>query len=630
VVGATVGIAHYRQGLPMTIRSCFYPIMGKGIYGWFGDAVDALSIVTIVGGVCTSLGLGTQSIASGIHRLSPELWDASDENQIKNVNSLIIALITLVATASVVSGLNYGIKFLSILAFNAGMFLLSTVFFLDNTWFFLNLMVQTFGHYFQNILMLSFSTDAFAEIGRDGNGAQGSELSEAPDGFYPWETSLMAPWTIFYWGWWISWAPFVGTFLARISRGRTVAQLIVYSLVAPLMYCILWFGVFGGAAIKDQWTFLNAEAFNAAANPVLVANGTVVLYEKVVDGASGIDCYRVNAGGLGLACNLWYSSTASDMFFLLLQSYEPYGPFLTLVSIFCLTVYFITSSDSGSLVVDTLAANGKECSVVQRVIWSFLEGAVAIGLMQAGGSDSTAALQAVSVCMGLPYTIVLCFMCVSLSVACAQEDKMLKGDRTGLLEGSQQACRSGFKLELYRGIFDILELVCSLDAKYLSSFLSSIVPFLRDSILPFLTVWKCFSKLGDGKMSSYQMLSFVFAVVFYFMWIGLRVATVAVEDANLAAFSWTFYVAFVCIVTQVRTQVRLEYQIEGNIMEDFLASAFLYPMVLMQCAVQVEESPPKKTAIEVNVDAPPKKDDEPIVSTATAEVKPMSSSSGNI
>merc|ERR1719506_47030 len=392
VVGATVGIAHYRQGLPMTIRSCFYPIMGNGIYGWFGDAIDALSIVTIVGGVCTSLGLGTQSIASGIHRLLPDLWDATNEDEMRYVHSLIIFLITLVATASVVSGLNYGIKFLSILAFNAGMFLLSTVFFLDNTWFFLNLMVQTFGHYFQNIIMLSFFTDAFAEIGRDGNGAQGSELSEAPDGFYPWETSLMAPWTIFYWGWWISWAPFVGTFLARISRGRTVAQLVVYSLVAPLLYCIIWFCVFGGGAIKDQWTFLNAQAANAAA--------ATPVYETVVDAATGIDCYRVNAGGLGLACNLWDSLSADDMFFLLLQSYEPYGNFLTAVSTFCLTVYFITSSDSGSLVVDTIAANGKECSVVQRILWSFTEGAVAIGLMIAGGSESTAALQAISVVMG--------------------------------------------------------------------------------------------------------------------------------------------------------------------------------------------------------------------------------------
>jgi hypothetical protein len=410
----------------------------------------------------------------------------------------------------------------------------------------------------------------------------------------------MAPWTIFYWGWWISWAPFVGTFLARISRGRTVGQLIVYSLIAPLLYCIIWFCVFGGAAIKDQWTFLNAEAANVAANATQAGS---FVYETVVDDATGIGCYRVNAGGLGLACNLWWSATANDMFFLLLQSYEPYGNFLTGVAVFCLIVYFITSSDSGSLVVDTIAANGKECSVYQRVIWSFLEGAVAIGLMQAGGKESTGALQAISIVFGLPYTIVLCFMCVSLSVSCEQEDKMLKGDRSGLLSGSLQAPRRGFKLELYRGIFDILEFVCSLDAKYLSSFAASIVPFLRDSILPFLTVWSCFTKLG--KMSNYNVLNAVLAAVFTILWIGLGVATVAdyVIDSgtNYASFSLTFYVGFVCIVTQVRTQVRLAYQIDGNIVEDFLASFFLYPMVLMQCAFQCQDS----NDVSVDVDVKP-------------------------
>jgi hypothetical protein len=114
------------------------------------------------------------------------------------------------------------------------------------------------------------------------------------------------------------------------------------------------------------------------------------------------------------------------------------------------------------------------------------------------------------------------------------------------------------------------------------------VPFLRDAILPFVSVWVCFSKLGKGQVSIFNTLNALLAVVFTIMWIGLRVATV--QDAQYASLSWTFYVAFVCIVTQVRTQVRLEYQIEGNIMEDFLASAFLYPMVLMQCAVQVGES----------------------------------------
>jgi hypothetical protein len=195
---------------------------------------------------------------------------------------------------------------------------------------------------------------------------------------------------------------------------------------------------------------------------------------------------------------------------------------------------------------------------------------------------------------------------------------MLKGDRTALLSGSQQACRSGFKLELYRGIFDILEFACSFDPKYLHSFLSSIVPFLKDSILPFLTVWSCFSKLGNGKMSTFNTLNSVLAVVFTIMWISLRVATVAdAEYASLSSFSWTFYVAFVCIVTQVRTQVRLAYKIDGNIVEDFLAS-FLYPMVLMQCAVQVEESKDVKP-----IQVEESKDVKPIQVEESNDVKPI-------
>jgi hypothetical protein len=285
------------------------------------------------------------------------------------------------------------------------------------------------------------------------------------------------------------------------------------------------------------------------------------------------------------------------MFFLLLQSYEPYGNFLCLVAIFCLTVYFITSTDSGSLVVDTIAANGRiEAHPVQRILWSFTEGAVAIGLMVAGGSDSTGALQAISVVMGLPYTIVLCFMCVSLNIACAQEDKILKGDPAGLkppADPASQPCRSGFKLPLYRGIFDLFELVCSLDTEYLNSFLASIVPFLKDLILPFITVATCFSKLGRGQMSMFNIINTLLAVVSVIVMVSCRVMH-HLRDDNLAAFQWTFYVALACVVSQVRTQVRQERNIDGNILEDFLASLFLYPMVLNQCAKEVEEPLPKK------------------------------------
>jgi hypothetical protein len=198
--------------------------------------------------------------------------------------------------------------------------------------------------------------------------------------------------------------------------------------------------------------------------------------------------------------------------------------------------------------------------------------------------------------MGLPYTIVLCYMCVSLNVACGQEDKMLKGDPAGLkppADPASQPCRSGFKLPLYRGIFDLFELVCSLDTEYLNTFVASIVPFLKDLILPFITVATCFSKLGRGQMSMFNIINTLLAVVSVIVMVSCRVMH-HLRDDNLAAFQWTFYVALACVVSQVRTQVRQERNIDGNILEDFLASLFLYPMVLNQCAKEVEEPLPKK------------------------------------
>jgi choline-glycine betaine transporter len=582
VVGASMAVASYRQGLPMTIRSCFYPILGNGIYGWVGDAIDALSIVTIVGGVCTSLGLGTQSIASGIHRLSPDLWDDTDDQQIKDTNTLIIILITLVATLSVVSGLNYGIKTLSLLAFNAGMVLLLTVFFMDNTWFFLNLMVQTLGHYLQNFMFLSFYTDAWSEVAITGNGSEGSPLSAPADGFHG---SIMASWTIFYWGWWISWAPFVGVFLARISKGRTISELITYSLIAPLLYCIIWFGVFGGAAIKSEWTYQNASAANA-----LVGAGEDLPYPVVTDEETGIECLRVSTGGIELACSLYDSPSADVMFFMLLKSYDPYGDFLTGLSVFCLIVYFITSSDSGSLVVDTLAANGKDCHWLQRVLWAFTEGAVAIGLMQAGGSSSTTALQAISVVFGLPYTVVLCFMCVSLAVACEQEDQM---NKRGLLTGELMRPRRGFKLELHRGVFDILEFLCSFNAEYLTSFVAALPAYVLNCVLPVLTLAKVNQKIGpDGAMTKADMFFTLLATVSWILFWCLRLSTL--EDNGYATFSWVAYLAFVMCVTMARGNVRNLYFIEANMVEDFFATLFLFPNVLSQIGAEVDEPRPKK------------------------------------
>eukprot|EP00928_Gymnodinium_smaydae_P046729 TRINITY_DN3114_c0_g1_i1.p1 TRINITY_DN3114_c0_g1~~TRINITY_DN3114_c0_g1_i1.p1 ORF type:complete len:1095 (-),score=177.76 TRINITY_DN3114_c0_g1_i1:403-3687(-) len=292
-VGALLGLLAYRRGFPLSVRFGLYPLIGDKVYGWIGDCVDILSIVTTIAGVCTSLGLGTMSINMGLQRLSlgfyrgtsynvpdepkyehptcagtgnkywayvkecDEKWSDSSGTWQKqydreafgvqanlDVQIVIICVVTCLATLSVISGLNRGIKDLSRLAFALSALLLLYVMFAGDTWFQLNLTVQTFGYYIWYLPKIAFHTDAFellnkASYGRGGFDTQGSD-------------TWMNDWTIFYWGWWISWAPFVGTFLAQISRGRTLRQFVVATLIIPSLYCFVWFGCVGGEAVKQQ------------------------------------------------------------------------------------------------------------------------------------------------------------------------------------------------------------------------------------------------------------------------------------------------------------------------------------------------------------------------------------------
>eukprot|EP00928_Gymnodinium_smaydae_P016273 TRINITY_DN1607_c0_g1_i6.p1 TRINITY_DN1607_c0_g1~~TRINITY_DN1607_c0_g1_i6.p1 ORF type:complete len:1053 (-),score=196.63 TRINITY_DN1607_c0_g1_i6:443-3538(-) len=294
-VGALLGLLAYRRGFPLSVRFGLYPLIGDKVYGWIGDCVDILSIVTTIAGVCTSLGLGTMSINMGLQRLSLGFYrgtsfNVPDEPKFENPTCAgtgnkywafvkecdqkwskvgatstwekqydresfgvqgnltsqvaIICVVTFLATLSVVSGLNRGIKDLSRLAFALSAFLLLYVIFAGDTWFQLNLTVQTFGYYIWYLPKIAFHTDAFellnkAQYGRGGFATQGDD-------------TWMNDWTIFYWGWWISWAPFVGTFLAQISRGRTLRQFVVATLIIPSLYCFVWFGCVGGEAVKQQ------------------------------------------------------------------------------------------------------------------------------------------------------------------------------------------------------------------------------------------------------------------------------------------------------------------------------------------------------------------------------------------
>lgn len=341
VIGLALAYAVHRRGRPISIRWALEPVFGDRVKGWIGDVIDVLAIFGTVFGVATSLGLGVQQIASGITSLG--LIESADTT----ILVVLIVVITFLATLSVVSGLGKGIKWLSNINLSLAGVLLITVLLLGPTLFLMQNLVQSIGAYLANFLGMSFDVGAYT-------GEAGAT----------WGSS----WTIFYWGWWIAWAPFVGVFIARISRGRTVREFIAGVLLVPTIVGFLWFAVMGGAGLYRQ-------VFGAG---------------DLVDPVDGV--------------------VAERALFDVLTGF-PAGSVLSVAAIILVAIFFITSSDSGSLVVDMLASGGHPNPPTwSRVLFATLEGLIAIGLLLAGGLE---ALQAASLATALPFSVVLLLMCVA-------------------------------------------------------------------------------------------------------------------------------------------------------------------------------------------------------------------------
>ena len=432
IVAVALGLVCYRWNMPLTMRSAFYPLLGHLVYSPLGDFVDALSIACTTFGVCTSLGFGVDAIAAGLGKLDGSFKNTA-ENQI-----WLVWVITVFATVSISLGLHRGIQTLANLTFAVGLMVVFSLLFMDNTWFLLNSFVQSVGHYFQWVVQVGFQTDAWQQLGLEfsagsnliwgssGDGRTGKlydvmvaarALIDSDEAMST-QMSLYGShnqawidwWTIFYWGWWISWAPFVGMFIARISRGRTIRQVIVGSFIAPTAFSFFWLIMFGSLGIKMQRV---AELALGGPDAVDWANGytncTSLGYE---------DARPDSAAALALADEGYYALSCrahADRIFDVLQPYGEATEFLTILCILGIALYFITSSDSGSYVDDIIASNGlPNPPIVQKVFWAFTEGAVATGLIKAGGDVGLSALQAVSICAGLPYTFALCFLCTSI------------------------------------------------------------------------------------------------------------------------------------------------------------------------------------------------------------------------
>lgn len=346
VIGLALAYAVHRRGRPVSIRWALEPLLGDRVKGWAGDLIDVLAILGTVFGVATSLGLGVQQIAAGLDAVGL-VADAASEWLLIG----LIVVITFAATMSVVSGIGAGIKWLSNINLSLAGILLASVLVLGPTLFIFRNFVESLGFYFGNLFQMTFDVGAF-------HGEAGQ--------------AWFQDWTIFYWGWWISWAPFVGVFIARISRGRTVREFIAGVLLAPTVVGFVWFSVMGGAGLFRQF-FDDPDR------------------RLVIEGAESID--------------------APATLFTMLEAL-PLGQIFSVLAIIVIALFFITSSDSGSLVVDMLASGGHPNPPTwSRVLWSVVEGAVAISLLLAGGLG---ALQSAALATALPFSIVLLMMCLAI------------------------------------------------------------------------------------------------------------------------------------------------------------------------------------------------------------------------
>ena len=338
VVALALAFATYNLGLPLTLRSGFYPILGEAVWGPFGHVIDILAVFATLFGLATSLGLGAEQTAAGLAHLFG--IPATDTTKV-----LLIAGITAIAMASVVAGMDRGVKRLSQANLLLALLLLAFVLAVGPTVDLVTGFVASIGHYVAAMGPLS------SWVGRD-------------------DADFLHGWTTFFWAWWLSWSPFVGMFIARVSRGRTVRALVGCMLVVPMLVSALWMNVFGATALS----------------------------------------HYLDAGQTGVVEAVQAQQPELALFRML--EVLPLAGVSSGIAIVLVIVFFVTSSDSGSLVIDTITAGGKlDAPVAQRVFWCAFEGIVAITLLLGGG---LVALQTAALATGFPFALVLVAMCYSI------------------------------------------------------------------------------------------------------------------------------------------------------------------------------------------------------------------------
>ncbi len=349
LVSLALAFFTFNRGLPLTMRSVFYPILGDRIYGFWGNLIDTVAVIATLFGLASSLGFGVKQVSAGLNFL----FGTADTTAFQVV---LIAVITGMATLSVIAGLDGGVKRLSQLNLNLGALFLLFVLIVGPTVFIIGTFLESTGSYLQALPSLSTWTESLSG------------------------TSWQNGWTVFYWGWWISWAPFVGMFIARVSKGRTIREFVIGVVLIPSLLSFFWMSTFGGAALKTQ-----------------------------IDGKRDV----------AAAVN----DNVATALFDLLEAF-PLTQITSFVGIILVVSFFVTSSDSGSLVVDHLTSGGKlESPVPQRVFWAIMEGLVA-GILLLGGG--LLALQSAAVASGALFAMVLLVSIYSMRKGFGEELEIIE------------------------------------------------------------------------------------------------------------------------------------------------------------------------------------------------------------
>jgi choline-glycine betaine transporter len=647
--------------------------------------VDALSIVTSIAGVCTSLGLGAMSINAGLQRLSwghfrGENYGIPDDAKYSNpgcngqgyacgdgeeaygvqrnttTQILAILIITCMSTVSVVLGIGRGIKFLSQSVFAMGTFLMLVVALNGETYLILDNIVQVTGYYLWYIIKIGFHCDAWERLGGKDMGLGGVDTGGG--------STWIIDWTIFYWGWWISWGPFVGTFIAKISKARTLRTFIMSTLIVPTLYSIVWFCVWGTEGIRMQrmadtsglcteayagngawaaqydldtkktlgmgWTpscvlddayhggygRCKRAKFTTYVDPSLDGNGKKCVkttnwvtvpcggaadsdptaVDTTYADIAGTECANFQSEMEALAAENYnqfppadqpscfvplqdgtvclYNRATADILFDQISSYAPrgYSDMLCTLTLIILTFYFVTSSDSGSFVVDMLASNGHpDPPLFQRVFWSFTEGSTAIALLYSGinhpnADASLKALQAASIITGLPYTFIMFWATQSLIIVVQEEAGDLDPDR------------KAFTTFIFN--------------------MKNIVSHLKHTAVPGIQMANTVVAVGKWPFSGFgpgptKVIWGGFFSLLYYAAIGITVCTAAMYQ--WALIGCAFYVGYGTFVGLLRNHVRVTRFIKnGDLPTDLMCGLFAPMFTLTQIEVELKEGPVEK------------------------------------